>query len=68
MESFRAEKVYDRIVFPVPENAYHLDASNKYANPDKKWVGIHWPDGLFTIVLMNEEESERWLKGEDLDG
>jgi hypothetical protein len=57
----------ERLVMPVPDTAYHLQPTVQHYSPEKRWVGIHWPDGNFTVQLLEEDQVDPWLNGQDID-
>lgn len=66
-QSCKVEGVYERIAFPVPSEAYHLDPKAPHYDPARRWAGIDWPNGNFTVHLFTDKEVDAWLRGEDPD-
>lgn len=56
----------ERIVVPIPQTAHDRSKGFKFYSPDRVWLGIEWPDGNLTVHTLTDEESERWLNGEDI--
>lgn len=55
----------ERLVIRVPDHAHHLDPSSRFYSPNRRWMGIEWPNGQLTVYSMTYEESFRWLQGEE---
>jgi hypothetical protein len=56
----------ERLVIRVPDHTHHLDPESKFYEPQRRWLGIEWPNGQLMVHLMTYEESSRWLNGEEI--
>jgi len=66
-QSHRLEKAYKRTLLRVPDHAHHLDPEKIFYDPERKWLGVEWPEnGQLTVHLLTDEESDRWLRGEEI--